>query len=173
MSPPDQPKPETPRRETSTPRGDGPATRDEDLFGKLDQLISKHQGRAPREREETQIPILTEPMATVASATPPSIPVLEEVVEAPATDATSSLQSDRRRRLQIALYLRLRQLLDDELEASLAAQGALAETISDAALARLAQSLRNALPAIVSESVDQALGAEARTALPNADRGGA
>jgi hypothetical protein len=144
---------------------------EENLFGKLDQLISKHQGRIQRQQSNTQIPVLTEPVEAGAAPADPVIPVLQEVVASPPPGARDPA-SEKRRKLQIALYLRLRQRLDDELQVSLAAQGALAGTISDAALTRLVNALRKALPTIVAESVDQVLAADAATTRANPGREG-
>jgi len=102
----------------------------DDLFGKLDELIGKHQGRAPRRLLETPLPTLTE--AVSPSPQQLEIPVLNEVVEIPSRPAgeppaVSAADSsppliDKRKQLQVALYLRLRQRLDEELQAALAAQ---------------------------------------------------
>ena len=142
---------------------------EENLFGKLDQLISKHQGRIQRQRSDTQIPILTEPVEAGTHPADPAIPVLQEVVASPPPGVRDPA-SEKRRKLQIALYLRLRQRLDDELQVALAAQGALAGTISDAALTRLVNALRSALPTIVGESVDQVLAADAPATRANPGR---
>ncbi len=91
--------------------------------------------------------------------------MLNEVVEIPptppgeapvgrASDAASA-PIEKRKQLQVALYLRLRQRLDQELQAALAANSAGAGSAVDPAMARLARDLRNALPAIVRESVEQ------------------
>ena len=91
--------------------------------------------------------------------------MLNEVVEIPPTppgetpaeraaDAAPA-PVDKRKQLQVALYLRLRQRLDQELQAALAANSAGAGSAVDQAMARLARELRNALPAIVREAVEQ------------------
>ena len=164
MSPPDRPGRGEPGDDSSDPR-------EENLFGKLDHLISKHQGLIQRQRSNTQIPTLTEPVEASSVSAEPGIPVLQEVVELPASSTPVFLESDKRRQLQIALYVRLRQRLDDELQSALAAQGALAGTISDAALTRLANALRSALPAIVGESVEQVLGAAESSRSSSGRRG--
>jgi hypothetical protein len=128
----------------------------DDLFGKLDQLISRHQGRAAARTPASAVPTLTETVELVT--TEPTIPVLNDVVHAPSViepDAQWS-SSDKRRQLQVALYLRLRQRLDQELD------GAAFAFVPPGPLAQLAQALRAALPGIVRESVDQALGGEDR-----------
>jgi hypothetical protein len=153
-------------RDPGTLHDDGSDPREENLFGKLDQLISKHQGRIQRQRSDTQIPVLTEPVEAGAIPADPTIPILQEVVPSPPLGARDPA-SEKRRKLQIALYLRLRQRLDDELQVALAAQGALAGTISDAALTRLVNALRSALPTIVGESVDQVLAADAAATRPS------
>jgi hypothetical protein len=139
-----------------------PTDDDDDLFDKLDQLISRHQGHAPSHGTRPSgvapappVPTLTEAVDRQRPASTPEIPVLEEAVEpldgAPMQGAAAG---DRRRQLQVALYLRLRQRLDREIEAL--AQGR--TQALDARLMRVVQALRDALPAIVRESVDQALG---------------
>lgn len=141
----------------------------DDLFGKLDNLMSR-QARPARKRAEPQVPTLTEAVA----ATPQQleIPVLNEVVDTPPTPpepnrAASPLDPsaplvDKRKQLQVALYLRLRQRLDQELQAALAAHA----TLSDPVLNQLARELRNALPAIVREAVDQVFAPETGPAAP-------
>ena len=156
-------------RDVGALHNDAPDASEENLFGKLDQLISKHQGRIQRQTSDTQIPVLTEPVQAGTTAADPTIPVLQEVVASPAP-GTRDPASEKRRKLQIALYLRLRQRLDDELQVALAAQGALAGTISDAALTRLVNALRSALPTIVEESVDQVLAADAAATRANPGR---
>jgi hypothetical protein len=145
---------------------------EEDLFEKLDQLISRHQRRPVHPLAETPVPLLTE---AVDASHDPEIPVLEEAVDLPrAPTAVDSPLADKRRQLQVALYLRLRQRLDEALDAGQSSNAAsAAHAVSgepphgeiagpghNAAAARLAQELRNALPAIVRESVEQVLGAE-------------
>jgi len=139
-----------------------PPDDDDDLFDKLDQLISRHQGRAPlhgtgppEAAPSPRVPTLTEAVDRPRPASTPEIPVLEEAVE-PLDEAPVQwpAPTDRRRQLQVALYLRLRQRLDQEIEAL--AQGRVQAV--DARLTRIVQALRDALPAIVRESVDQALG---------------
>ena len=158
-------------RDAGALRNDAPDASEENLFGKLDQLISKHQGRIQRQTSDTQIPVLTEPVQAGTTPADPTIPVLQEVVASP-LPGTRDPASEKRRKLQIALYLRLRQRLDDELQVALAAQGALAGTISDAALTRLVDALRSALPTIVEESVDQVLAADAAATRANPGRKG-
>jgi hypothetical protein len=145
---------------------------DEDLFVKLDQLINRHQHRPARLLPDTPVPLLTE---AVDAPDDPEIPVLEEVVDLPpALTAADGPLADTRRQLQVALYLRLRQRLDEVLDSGQSSNAASAEpgvsgeqpqgeTASlgrNPAAARLAQELRNALPAIVRESVEQVLGAQ-------------
>ena len=92
------------------------------------------------------------------ASTEPPIPVLNDVVHAPPTvePDTHWSSSEKRRQLQVALYLRLRQRLDQELD------GAAFAYVPPGPLAQLAQALRAALPGIVRESVDQTLGGEER-----------
>ncbi len=94
---------------------------DEDLFGKLDSLIRKHQGRTAR-RPTEGAPVLTEPLDETPVATGADIPVLEDAVDPGpgAGDSVLGLMAEKRRQLQVALYLRLRQRLDHELDAALA-----------------------------------------------------
>lgn len=135
----------------------------DDLFGKLDELIGRHQARVPRRRLEVSVPTLTE--AVTPAPQQLDIPVLNEVVEIPSAapadrPAPSAIDTapplvDKRKQLQVTLYLRLRQRLDEELQAALAANSAGAGSAVDQALARLARELRNALPAIVREAVEQ------------------
>ena len=135
----------------------------DDLFGKLDELIGRHQARMPRRRPESSVPTLTEAVATAPQQL--EIPVLNEVVEIPSapgggTAAQSSSDSlppvvEKHKQLQVTLYLRLRQRLDEELQAALAAGSTGAGSPVDRAMARLARELRNALPAIVREAVEQ------------------
>ncbi|MEO8627034.1 MAG: hypothetical protein ABI612_02900, partial [Betaproteobacteria bacterium] len=51
-----------------------------DLFGKLDSLIQKHQGRVPRRLVEG-VPMLTEPIEDAPTPLEADIPVLEDSVE--------------------------------------------------------------------------------------------
>jgi hypothetical protein len=143
-----------------------------DLFGKLDSLIQKHQGR-PARRAADAVPLLTEPVE-VASAPVSHIPVLKEAVEpVPAVDeGAPRAMADRRRQLQVALYLRLRQRLDEELNAALADHLRLGSIAVDPAFTRVAQELRAVLPIVVRESVEQVFGLEALEALLGRPAGG-
>jgi hypothetical protein len=136
---------------------------EDDLFDKLDELIGRHQTRTPRRRPQPSVPTLTE--AVSPSPQQLEIPVLNEVVEIPyipsgapplesASDAAPA-PIDKRKQLQVALYLRLRQRLDQELQAALAGNSAGAGSAVDRAMAQLARELRNALPAVVREAVEQ------------------
>ena len=113
-----------PHQDAATPLGRQLGDTD-DLFGKLDQLISRHQGRTPRDAPRRSVPMLTEPVDD-RRPQQPEIPVLEDVVEsrraagAATGCAPAPLAVEKRRQLQVALYLRLRQRLDQELEAALA-----------------------------------------------------
>jgi hypothetical protein len=142
-----------------------PTDDDDELFDKLDQLISRHQGRAPPHGTRPPgvapappVPTLTDAVDRQRPTFEPEIPVLEEAIE-PLNEAALQwvAAGDRRRQLQVALYLRLRQRLDREIEAL--AQGR--TQALDARLMRVVQALRDALPAIVRDSVDQALGGKA------------
>jgi len=144
-------------------RRSGDNTQQDDLFDKLDELIGRHQPRTPRRRLEASVPTLTEAVAPAPQQL--EIPVLNEVVEIPSTPPGETPPEtaseapppaiDKRKQLQVALYLRLRQRMDQELQAALAAHSAGAGSAVDQAMARLARELRNALPAIVREAVEQ------------------
>jgi hypothetical protein len=100
------------------------------------------------------VPVLTE---SVEAARPAAsdIPVLDEAVE---LSPESAAMAEKRRQLQVALYLRLRQRLDAELSVALASHPAFAAAQGQPELARVIQGLRAALPQIVRESVTQVLG---------------
>jgi hypothetical protein len=136
----------------------------DDLFGKLDSLIQKHHGRAPKIQHET-VPKLTEPVESIATMR--NIPVLKDVVEESELNERESsvLLEQTRRQLQVALYLRLRQHLDQELDAALADNLRLGAVAVDPAFTRVAQELRAVLPTIVRESVEQVLGHDSLEAL--------
>ena len=137
-----------------------------DLFGKLDSLIQKHQGRAPR-RPPDGVPMLTEPVEDAPPSAQSVIPVLEDVVDANAEREarTPAFLAHARRQLQVALYLRLRQRLDIELEAALADDLRLGAVAVEPAFSRVTEELRAVLPLVVRESVEQVLGQEWLEAL--------
>jgi hypothetical protein len=60
----------------------------------------------------------------------------------------------------VALYLRLRQRLDHELNEALAENLRLGTVAADPAFSRVAQGLRAMLPVLVRESVEQVFGQE-------------
>jgi len=128
----------------------------DDLFGKLDQLISRHQGRGVSRSQPAAVPTLTEAVETNAATGEPQIPVLSDVVELPSAPLGTSpgASAEKRRHLQIALYLQLRQRLDEELG------GEAFAFVPPAQLNAIVQALRNALPAVIRESVEQVLGRE-------------
>jgi hypothetical protein len=128
----------------------------DDLFGKLDQLISRHQGRGMSRAAPASVPTLTEAIAGPVPSGDPQIPVLSDVVELPvgALQALPQTSAEKRRQLQVALYLRLRQRVDQELG------GEAFAFVPPAQLNLIVQALRNALPAIVRESVEQVLGSD-------------
>jgi hypothetical protein len=137
----------------------GAADEDDELFDKLDQLLSRHQGRA-QPNVPAPVPTLTEAVEPPPPDATQEVPVLHDAVELPASEAAAeSPSAERRRQLQVALYLRLRQRLDREFETLLSTRSAAAER---GALLQTLQTLRNALPAIVRESVDHALGGSPR-----------
>ena len=137
----------------------------DDLFGKLDSLIQKHQGRSAR-RPAEGAPLLTEPVEETPAAGA-DIPVLEDTIDpgAPAADGVPRLMAEKRRQLQVALYLRLRQRLDHELDAALADDRRLGAVAVHPAFTRAAQELRAVLPIVVRESVEQVFGLESLEAL--------
>ena len=137
-----------------------------DLFGKLDSLIQKHQGRTARRLPEA-VPMLTEPLDAAPIPPPAEIPVLEDAVDPAGMPDHESPQviTDKRRQLQVALYLRLRQRLDQELNAALADNLRLGAVAVDPAFTRVTQELRAVLPVVVRESVEQVFGLESLEAL--------
>jgi hypothetical protein len=147
------------------PADDDPSKPD-DLFGKLDSLIQKHQGRTTR-RAPDAVPMLTEPVEGAPPAPEADIPMLQDAVDlvAPQDDDVPRGMIEKRRQLQVALYLRLRQRLDQELNAALADNLRLGAVAIDPAFTRVAQELRSALPIVVRESVEQVFGLESLEAL--------
>jgi hypothetical protein len=138
-----------------------------DLFGKLDSLIQKHHGGAHRATSEA-VPMLTELIEAPVAPEGTDIPVLEDAIdEALAAAQLSGPLAQARRQLQVALYLRLRQRLDQELEAALADNVRLGAVAVDPAFTRVAQELRAILPTIVRESVEQVLAPASFEALLN------
>jgi hypothetical protein len=126
----------------------------DDLFGKLDQLISRHQGRNASGASPPPVPTLTEAVETRTAPAEPQIPVLNDVVELPSipSESIGAASPEQRRQLQIALYLQLRQRLDQELS------GEAFAFVPPAQLASLVLARRSALPSVIRESVDQVLG---------------
>jgi hypothetical protein len=137
-----------------------------DLFSKLDALIQKHQARSVK-RAPDAVPMLTEPLVQAPAAPSAEIPVLREAVDPALTRDENApvLMPDQRRQLQVALYLRLRQRLDQELDAALADDLRLGAVAVHPAFTRVAQELRAVLPIVVRESVEQVFGREALEAL--------
>jgi hypothetical protein len=133
----------------------------EDLFGKLDSLIQKHQGRTAR-RATDGAPVLTEPVDETPPSPGAAIPVLDDAVDPGivADDPLPGLMAEKRRQLQVALYLRLRQRLDHELDAALADDRRLGAVAVHPAFTRVAEELRAILPIVVRESVEQVFGLE-------------
>ena len=138
----------------------------DDLFGKLDSLIQKHQGRTMR-RAVDAVPMLTEPVVETSTVKATVIPTLQDAVEltAPSDENAPRAMDEKRRQLQVALYLRLRQRLDQELNAALADNLRLGAVDVDPAFTRVAQELRLMLPIVVRESVEQVFGLESLEAL--------
>jgi hypothetical protein len=135
----------------------------EDLFGKLDSLIQRHQGRTARRTAEGA-PVLTELIDEAPMLPDADIPVLREAVD-PGVVASNPLMAEKRRQLQVALYLRLRQRLDHELDAALADDQRLGAVALHPAFTRVAEELRAVLPIVVRESVEQVFGLESLEAL--------
>jgi hypothetical protein len=130
-----------------------PGSEADDLFGKLDSLISKHQGALAARSSSPSVPVLTEAVESQRSAS--EVPVLDEAVD---LSAPGGMIAEKRRQLQVALYLRLRQRLDAELEQAISTHPAFVAAEGQPALARITQELRAALPQIVRDSVAQVLG---------------
>jgi hypothetical protein len=136
-----------------------------DLFSKLDSLIQKHQRPGHRPQPDV-VPMLTEPVESQTTPTSTEIPVLQDAIdEVIAAAQLSGPLAQARRQLQVALYLRLRQRLDQELEAALADNMRLGAVAVDPAFTRVAQELRAILPIVVRESVEQVLGPASFEAL--------
>jgi hypothetical protein len=137
-----------------------------DLFSKLDSLIQKHQARGAK-RPPDAVPMLTEPLVQTPPAPAAEIPVLRDAVDPalPLNENAPLLMADQRRQLQVALYLRLRQRLDQELDAALADDLRLGAVAVHPAFTRVAEVLRSVLPIVVRESVEQVFGREALEAL--------
>ena len=137
----------------------------DDLFDKLDSLIQKHQ-RSTRHPVDA-VPMLTEPVVRTSAVKGADIPTLQDAVEVsppPAQEAPRAM-NEKRRQLQVALYLRLRQRLDEELNAALADNLRLGAVAVDPAFTRVTQELRSVLPIVVRESVEQVFGLESLEAL--------
>ncbi|HZP86306.1 MAG TPA: hypothetical protein VFB54_05760 [Burkholderiales bacterium] len=132
------------------------AAGNEDLFGKLDLLLARHQGRSAAPNLGAAMPTLTEAVDSSRTQGGSELPLLVDAVE-PGEYAAETLSNERRRQLHAILYLRLRQRIEDQL-ASLASSDLTAEQ-QDAARG-FARALRNALPSIVRDSVDQVLGGD-------------
>jgi len=124
----------------------------DELFGKLDQLLRRQDSTAEPARIEP-VPMLTEAVEGDAPGPVEDVPVLLDAVEStPVAGAPPPVAPDQLRLLQAALYLRLRQSVDEAL------QDAALQDLSATQRAQFAQALRRALPRIVRESVVQAFG---------------
>lgn len=149
-----------------------PAGADEDdsdaLFGKLDSLLRRqnagtgqqgsdqnggNQDGGDQQAASAPVPMLTEVVDPPAASPAPDVPVLLDAVESEtAAPAAPALPLDQLRLLQAALYLRLRQSVEEALhEAAL-------QDLSATQRAQFSQALRRALPRIVRESIEQAFG---------------
>ena len=131
----------------STPEDDA----GDELFGKLEQLLRRQDSNAEPARAES-VPMLTEAVEDEAPDEE-DVPVLLDAVESnPPEAGPPPVALDQLRLLQAALYLRLRQSVDEAL------QDAALQDLSATQRAQFAQALRRALPRIVRESVVQAFG---------------
>lgn len=120
----------------------------EDLFGKLDQLLSKHQIGVTHGESAPALPTLTDAVE-IGSRVRDDVPVLHDAVDEDEADREALQASARQRALQAALYLRLRQRLDEHV--AVAAGG----KAPDEHVAQFMRALRGALPEIVRTSVEQ------------------
>ena len=136
-----------------------------DLFSKLDSLIQEHQERAPTRRSDA-VPTLQDALGQGQPAPAKDVPVLRDSVDRARPDEPGpGLLADHRRQLQVALYLRLRRRLDQELDAALADELRLGAAALHPAFVRAAQELRSVLPIVVREAVEQVFGRESLEAL--------
>ncbi|MCC7546866.1 MAG: hypothetical protein IT532_03785 [Burkholderiales bacterium] len=124
----------------------------DELLGKLEHLLHRQEPGTPAARGEP-VPLLTEAVEDEARAPEANVPVLLDAVESQQPQTSPpAVPLDQLRLLQAALYLRLRQSVDEALQdASLA-------DLPATQRAQFAQALRRALPRIVRESVVQAFG---------------
>jgi len=137
-----------------------------DLFSKLDTLIQRHQELPALRPLSDAVPTLEEALGQGQAAPAKDFPVLRDAVDrTQAADPSEQLLAHHRRQLQVALYLRLRQRLDQELDAALADDLRLGAAPLHPAFARAAQELRSVLPIVVREAVEQVLGRESLEAL--------
>lgn len=137
-----------------TEQSDYPPTRAaDDLYSKLDSLINKHEEALASYASAPSIPVLTEAVALQQPM--PDIPVLDDPVDFSTERAAIE---EKRRQLQVALYLRLRQCLDAQLDQALGTHSAFVAAQAQPQLARVTQDLRAALPQIVRDSVAQVFG---------------
>ena len=135
---------------------DAPSPEDgasDELFGKLDQLLRRQDATAASAHADA-VPMLTEAVGgEPAQPEEADVPVLRDAVDnPPPAQGPPPLALDQLRLLQAALYLRLRQSMDEAL------QDAALQGLSATQRAQFAQALRRALPTIVRESVVQAFG---------------
>jgi hypothetical protein len=134
-----------------------------DLFSKLDSLIQKHQEHAPKGASGA-VPTLEDALGQRRPEPTKDVPVLRDSVDRTGA-GEGGLLADHRRQLQVALYLRLRRRLDQELDAALADDLRLGAATLHPAFARAAQELRSVLPIVVREAVEQVFGRESLEAL--------
>lgn len=138
--------------ENSRP-ADAPGQAPDDLFGKLDHLLNRQEAAIGQPARPDAVPMLTEAIDPPQPAAGSDVPVLLDAVEGETPRAgAASIPVDQQRLLQVALYLRLRQRIDEAMQ-----EESLADIPAEQR-ARLATSLRRGLPRIVRESVEQAFG---------------
>ena len=124
----------------------------DELFGKLDQLLRRQDATADPAHADA-VPMLTAAVRGEPAEAEEHVPVLLDAVDnTPPAQGAPPLALDQLRLLQAALYLRLRQSVDEAL------QDAALQGLSATQRAQFAQALRRALPTIVRESVVQAFG---------------
>jgi len=135
---------------------DAPGQAPDDLFGKLDHLLNRQEAAIAQPARVDAVPMLTEAIEPSQPAAGSDVPVLLDAVEAQTPRAGAApVPVDQQRLLQAALYLRLRQRIDEAMQ-----EETLAEIPAEQR-ARLATSLRRSLPRIVRESVEHAFGSGA------------
>ncbi len=126
----------------------------DDLFEKLDSLLHRQDAPGAQQVPAELVPMLTEAVETPTPPADPDVPILLDAVESEVPHSAPAVALDQLRLLQAALYLRLRQSIDQAL------QDAALRDLPATQRAQFSQALRSALPRIVRESVEQAFGHE-------------